>query len=703
MSRPEGKGRLSQLSTLSLLRNAAVPEEKITAVRRDVGVARATTYRPEIDGLRAIAVTSVLLFHADIAATPGGFVGVDIFFVISGYLIMTTLAADIRARRFSVLAFYERRIRRIFPALFAAAAFSTLAAGVLFPPADFARFGQSLAAMALFSSNLLFCFDSAPAGYFADGSATQMLLHTWSLAVEEQFYIFLPIGLALLRRRPERATMAWLAAIAALSFALSIWMVRAWPTGAFYLVLPRAWELLVGSLLALGLVPRPTSTLWREIEAAAGLALVVAPIFLYGKDTPFPGAAALPPCLGACLIIHATTAGRTLAGRLLATRPFVGVGLISYSLYLWHWPIAVIVKALNMGKLNAPTTIAIIVASFLAGFLSWRFVERPFRGKRALPTRRGLLTAGALAGGTAIAVGLIVGATAGLPQRFDARTLALVKANAAREGDHPDGACENFRKDVRAPSDITLCPIGAEPRKVLFWGDSLVGGLQPLVERLHREGALGGRGAIFAVSAGCTPSLTLNQNKPGYHCDAFTRAAFERAQAADVDTVLIGFSTWWATVDGGLCEVGADGCTPLGRRAEQDRVLGELRAVATTLRAAGKRLVLSLPSPIYSLSIPQMQIDAALLGPAYDDLRRVGLARRLSRNDYGELRARIAEIAAATGATLYDPLASLCTGASCTYQRDGVSIYSDTIHVAEGEIGIFHDGLAAALRTSERR
>ena len=665
--------------------------------------AAGTAYRPAIDGLRAIAVTSVLLFHADIAAAPGGFVGVDIFFVISGYLIMTTLAADIRARRFSVLAFYERRVRRIFPALFVASAFATLAAGLLFPPADFARFGQTLVAMALFSSNLLFCADAVPAGYFADTSANQVLLHTWSLAVEEQFYIFLPIGLALLRRRPERTTVWWLAAITAASLALSVWMVRAWPTGAFYLVLPRAWELLIGSLLALGIAPR-ISGLWREIEAAAGLALVLAPILLYGRDTPFPGAAALPPCLGAWLIIHATNAGPTLVGRLLATRPFVGVGLISYSLYLWHWPIVVFVKALNMGKLNAQTTIAIVVSSFVAGALSWRFVERPFRGRRAWLRRRGVLGGGALAGGLAIATGLVVAATAGLPQRFDARTLALVRANVARETDNPDGSCENFRKDVRAASDITLCPIGADrPRKILFWGDSLVGGLQPLVARLDREGALGGRGAIFTVSAGCTPSLSLNQNKAGYYCDAFSRAAFERAQAADVDTVFIGFSTWWATVDGGLCEVGPNGCTPLDRQATQARVLAELRTIATRLRARGKSVVLSLPSPIYTLSIPQMQIDEAMLGRSYNGLRKVGLARKLGRNDYGDIRASIGDIAAAIGAEVFDPLASLCDGARCIYQRGGVSIYSDTIHVAVGETGVFHDGLAATLQAKSTR
>ena len=296
-------------------------------------------------------------------------------------------------------------------------------------------------------------------------------------------------------------------------------------------------------------------------------------------------------------------------------------------------------------------------------------------------------------------------ASAGLPQRFDARTLAVVKANVARESDHPDGSCENFRKDVRAVDDIALCPIAPEaPRKVLFWGDSLVGGLQPLVERLHHEGAFGGRGALFAVSAGCTPALRANQTLPGYHCDAFTRLALQRGEADDIDTVFIGFSTWWATVDGGLCRTGGPGgeCTPLARGEEQTLVLEDLRAIAAALRAHGKRVILSLPSPIYDLSVPQMEIDAAILGRTYDGLRAIGLARRLRRNDYPELRKSIAAIAADTGATLFDPLASLCAGDACAYERGGISLYADTIHIAMSQIGVYHDGLLATLREAGR-
>ena len=690
---------LSQLSTAPLRRDGVAPHETVIATaRHDVEVGHATPYRPEIDGLRAIAVTSVLAYHADIAAVPGGYVGVDIFFVISGYLIMTTLAADMRRGRFSVVSFYERRIRRIFPALFVMGAFCLVAGALMFAPSDFQKLGQSLGAMALFSSNLLFCFDSEPTGYFAHASATQLLLHTWSLAVEEQFYIVMPIGLYLLRRRPARETTAWLAVLAALSFALSVVMVAHWRTGAFYLVFPRAWELLVGSLMALGMAPPLRHRFLREAEAALGVALLAWPIFLYARDTPFPGAAALPPCLGAWLIIHAVTAGPTLVGRWLAMRPMVWVGLISYSLYLWHWPIVVLVKYLNMGKLNAQTTIVIVVASFAMGVLSFRLVERPFRGRQALLKRRGLFVAGALAGGGAIVAGLTLTATAGLPQRFDARTLEMVRANVARETNNPNGSCENFRKDVRTIGDIALCPIEAgSPRKILFWGDSLIGAMQPLVGRLHGEGALGGRGALFTVSASCTPALRVNRSAQGYYCDAFTRLALQRARFADVDTVFIGFATAWATVDGTLCETTADGCRPLDRAEQRDMVLDDLLSITSTLRAAGKTVILSLPYPIYDLSVPQMQIDATILGRGYQRLRDLGLARTLRRNDYPELRARIGAIAKITGARIFDPLASLCAERACTYQRDGVSIYTDTIHVAVDAIGIYHDNLRAVL------
>ena len=209
-------------------------------------------YRAEIDGLRGLAVLGVVLFHTGVPELSGGFVGVDIFFVISGYLITKILAAEMDAGTFSVRRFYERRIRRIFPALFCVSMVSAIAAALLLLPADLINFGKSLASAALFVSNVFFW---RQAGYFDEPSALKPLLHTWSLSVEEQFYIFFPLALALLSRFGQRATRVWLGLFCAISLALSVWAVRNAPSAAFYLGPMRAWELLLGAIVASGAFP----------------------------------------------------------------------------------------------------------------------------------------------------------------------------------------------------------------------------------------------------------------------------------------------------------------------------------------------------------------------------------------------------------------------------------------------------------------
>ena len=285
------------------------------------------------------AVLPVVFFHAGLTSFGGGFVGVDIFFVISGYLIMSTIAADMARDRFTILGFYERRVRRIFPALFAMALFCAIVAAFVLPPNDFKQFGASLMAMAGFVSNLFFEFFGDQGGYFDTRWEPQLLLHTWSLSVEEQFYIFLPPGLLLLRKS-TKARMRWsLIAVCAFSFVLSAIVVRLDAKVAFFLVLTRAWELMVGTLLALHMGPPLASRPVREGAAAIGLAMIAYAIFAFSPLTVFPGPSALLPCLGAVLIIFAGEAGPTLVGHMLSLRPIVFIGLISYSLYLWHWPL----------------------------------------------------------------------------------------------------------------------------------------------------------------------------------------------------------------------------------------------------------------------------------------------------------------------------------------------------------------------------
>ena len=310
-------------------------------------------YRPDIDGLRAIAVLSVLAYHLRINMFRGGFVGVDVFFVISGYLISAIILKDIAAGTFSIVSFYERRVRRIFPALIALFVGTTLLAYFFFLPTELIGFAKSLLA-ALFSvSNFYFWRHS---GYFSAPVDTKPLIHTWSLAVEEQFYIFLPIFLFLAHRFFPRRLRTSIVVIALGSFVLSAVGAYRDPTAAFYLPHTRAWELLLGVLISLDVFPAIRGPVLRNVSTICGLGLISAAVFGFSAYTPFPGIAALLPCVGAALIIAAGRSGNSLVGRMLSLKPMVFIGLISYSLYLWHWPIIVFQGMDSLGVNGALAT-----------------------------------------------------------------------------------------------------------------------------------------------------------------------------------------------------------------------------------------------------------------------------------------------------------------------------------------------------------
>ncbi len=291
-------------------------------------ISSATRYRPDIDGLRAVAVLAVVLYHAGVPGVAGGFVGVDVFFVISGFLITGILAHELDADRFSIVGFYDRRVRRILPALVLVVAASFVAGWILLSPAALRDFAGSAAATALFASNVWFW---QTRDYFTQAAELLPLLHTWSLAVEEQFYIIFPLLLFALRRWSRATLTLVIAAGCTVSFFLSVLGVAWMPTATFYLLPTRAWELGIGALLALVSLPAASRPL-REAGAALGLAAILASVALIDVTTPFPGAAALPACLGAVALIWAGGQGPTYAGALLSLPAVAFVGLISYSL-----------------------------------------------------------------------------------------------------------------------------------------------------------------------------------------------------------------------------------------------------------------------------------------------------------------------------------------------------------------------------------
>lgn len=446
-------------------------------------------YRPDIDGLRAVAVLSVVAFHLGAGHMPGGFVGVDVFFVISGYLISSIIFSEIATSSYSILAFYERRIRRIFPALFGMLIVFSLGASFFLLPTEFVDFSKSLLAAATSTSNFYFWKHS---GYF-DSPMSNPLLHTWSLAVEEQFYILFPIFLVAVRRFFPRRLRAAVVILFFSSLAISAVMVHYESVTAFYMPYTRAWELLMGTLVALGMFPRLHSYLVRNLATLAGIGMIVYSTLRLNKSMPFPGLAALVPCIGSALIIGAGEFGSSLVGKALSWRPVVFVGLISYSLYLWHWPVIILHSyglSITLQDILPHRYAALfpafrfdiwmeILASFVLAILSWRFVERPFRSRPLRVGRRPLFVLSAAVmvlvivfSGTAICTG-------GFNGRYPPKAVKVASFLGNHNAESLGGVCQT----VDSSRSVTLdynneCMKIVEGKKnYLLIGDSLAGSL----------------------------------------------------------------------------------------------------------------------------------------------------------------------------------------------------------------------------------
>lgn len=378
-------------------------------------------YRPEIDGLRTVAVLPVILFHAGLPPFSGGYVGVDIFFVISGYLISSILMGDIASGTFSILKFYERRVRRILPALFTMMAATLPFAWFLLLPNDFSDYGKSLIAVPTFVSNVLFWSER---GYFGTAAELKPLVHTWSLAVEEQFYIFFPPLLAFLSARRVGLSRGVFAVVFALSLAASWYLTRLHFETGFYLPVSRVWELLTGVACAVYLRHRdPLTGMAGSLSATVGLGLIFYAIFTFDNHTVFPGLAALVPVAGTAAIILAAPQGNPVL-RILSTRLFVGIGLISYALYLWHQPVFTFMRHMDI---SAPWQLtASLPLVVLASYLSYRYVETPVRRARQIP-RKQIFAIAAVVSLTFIALGTVIVAKRGFLDRYPPEDVAIME------------------------------------------------------------------------------------------------------------------------------------------------------------------------------------------------------------------------------------------------------------------------------------
>lgn len=626
-------------------------------------------YRPEIDGLRAVAVVPVILFHAGFAVFSGGFIGVDVFFVISGYLITGILIAELEAGNFSIVRFYERRARRILPALFLVIACCIPFAWAWMLPSQLRDFSQSVVAVALFYSNIQFWNDS---GYFADVAEFKPLLHTWSLAVEEQFYLFFPVFLALMWRIGRERAFWSILALGLASLALCEWGWRNMPDANFYLAPTRAWELLAGSLCAFRMSGRGSGA--NGWLGAAGLALVGFAIVFFDGGTPFPSFLTLIPVGGTVLVILFGGAGTGVA-RLLSMRALVGIGLISYSAYLWHQPLFAFARIRSIDEPAGWLMALLAVSSLVLAFFSWKFVEQPFRKRSGSfhVTPRWLFRMSAATGAALILFGVYGDNSGGAKWRLPAR-FAAIDVN----GEAVQYECPQVR-------DCYLGASNGAPADIAFIGDSHMSRYAHVLDPMFRQAGLRGR----LVSHGwCAPLLdfgTRDAKRNSGTCNgAYSRELREMIDDPDIKTVVLA-SEWSVYSTGYRHEVmavaydyrndGAAENAEVARNAEEFA-----KAFATTLhamRAAGKRVVIIGPVPEYEFRVPRLLAQYALYGRDPESLR-------LSVEDY---RARNSDVFktfenAGNDVEYIDVSGLLCREGWCyPYDDSHMPLYDDGNHL----------------------
>ena len=662
--------------TLSAGEAPGVPAQATTS-----GIHR-SAYSPEIDGLRAIAVLPVVLYHAAIAGFGGGFVGVDVFFVISGYLITGIIVGEIARGQFSIARFYERRIRRIFPALFFVMVCSIVTAAFFFVPRDLTRFGESVAAATVFVSNLLFWRET---GYFAAAAGQQPLLHTWSLAIEEQFYIAFPLLLLAIARFGRGRYASWLVGVAILSFALSVYAVYADAATAFYLAPTRAWELLLGSLLACDVISPAGGVRTRNALAAIGLVLIAFSVTTFTVETPFPGVAALWPTLGTALVIYSVRSGASHVTGMLAAKPLVYIGLMSYSLYLWHWPLIVFTRYWSIVELGSSAIVLILVASLMLSVFTWKFIETPFRSKRLLVRRESLFFAAAAAMVMLCATGIVIHVQRGMIPGVDPDIQLRQESEWDNEWSRW-GECENRASTIA--SGGAPCHIGAadKPATFLLWGDSHARSVTTAVDRSAAKFSVAG---LVTAKSACPPLLGIERKNRAV-CGEFNEHVLDYIRDhPELRTVIL--SGRWALAAHGTY-YRAESSRPdragvqlvdvyagyAEGRADSLFRLGLSRTIAA-LAALHRNVVLVSPIPEVGYDVPSAVVVAtrtrrdvnALIAPTVAEYTR----RNQTVFDSFESLER-------PGVQVVNPAGRICDTSRCLVEVDGHPLYRDEHHLS---------------------
>lgn len=644
--------------------------------------APALPYRPDIDGLRAVAVTIVIIYHFGLGLLPGGFVGVDVFFVISGFLITSIIARESDENRFSFLTFYERRIRRIFPALILVLVVTSLAAWVILLPEDFSPFGRVLAWTPLFGSNFVLMNRG---DYFEPASGTKPLLHTWSLGVEEQFYIVFP-WLLIAARRFRVSRTGLVAGISALSLATSIVSALVGWDKSFFLLTSRFWELGAGSLVALSqpkFRDRP-----RHWLSTIGLGGIILSCFVLDPTMGVPGWVVLPAVLGAVGVILGAGG---LASRLLATTPFVALGRISYPMYLWHWPLIVFVMYVSSRPLGAASAVIIFAATILLSYATLVFIEVPIRSRVWFKERGSLFLAATVSSIPIIALGIIAVTTRGLPSRWgDAELTLMAPRTSIPEIVRMCGFHSFQEMDEAAP-----CSIGSTSPKLYSFaliGDSHSMQIAHAVSLAAEK--VGAKG-IFMVARGCPPLPHFN-----LHTDRtqFCSLHFERTLQAinefGVDTIFIA-ARWQIYLSSHARAQEHQWDWLLLKSPRSASKSAALYALKGTFdRLADRQVVVLFSTPEFDAIVPNALALTKRFGVEMPVMKRDAYEERQKqvRNIFAEvLKGR-------HNVEVLEPAAILCASGICKTTLDGMPIYSDTNHLTESGARLIAPLFEPALR-----
>jgi peptidoglycan/LPS O-acetylase OafA/YrhL len=653
-------------------------------------------YRPEIDGLRALAISTVVMFHAGSSLFPGGYVGVDIFFVISGYLITSIIAKEVSEGSFSFVNFYARRARRILPALFFVLVTTTAVAFALLLPSQLVEYGKVLIYTVLFGANFRL---AAAADYFQPWSSDNPLLHMWSLAVEEQFYVLWPSLFLLLTStcKPNHTKIA-VVCLAALSLAVSEVLVHVWPQTAFFHLPARGWELLAGALLALKVLPSlkdQRAALWLSM---LGLVLMIAPAILYSSDMPFPGLSALPPVLGCSLVIYAETDVRTRAGRWLSWPPIIFVGLISYSLYLWHWPCFAFLRAAMVRDLTSLEALACVALATVLAIISLRFVERPFR--RLAPPAPGFLRifipspraylASALAAGL-IFSGSYFQKSAGAAWRVSGEAQAYLAQTP------PDKDC------IMQSRAAVKCKVGIaaadEPGAFVLWGDSHARRYLPALKQVYESGT------VF-LYPGCSPLLDT------IWVDAFGRTILQNCTeensrvALEIERlkpkVVIIASRWTLFEEPFGLEKSSrrffvtSTSKDLTRENTHRIFEAQLEKTIRQFTRLGIQVVILGQVPEMRSSVTDCVVMSVQLGLEMKPCTTIRREEVEARQKF--INETLNTIAAQNpNVTVFMPMHSLCDPEVCHAMRNGRLLYSDNHHINEAGARALQDDLMRTL------